>query len=103
MNCIDTVFITAVPSGESLGNLPGDHKPIQRRGNPSSAAHPGPASMATAAPGAGQERQQGQGRSQSPPFASSTFPPRPTAPANPPSDAVLVNVAGTRYSVGEPL
>ena len=113
MNCFDGVFITAVPSGEQLLEPAGaedfscgDHRP---RGL-SSVAFGKESAMATAAQDpaavpAGQqvlEGQQGGSQEQNPASSTtSSLPGKPTAPTIPSPDSVVVNVAGTRYSVGE--
>ena len=101
MNRIDSVFITAVPSGESLcsqaeDTVPGDHRPVPQKGESSAAAGRERTAMATAAPGptaaaAGQEEEQQHA-------SSCSWP--PSRQIVPPPD-ILVNVAGTRYSVGK--
>ncbi len=126
MNCVDSVFITAVPSGELLGSqaddLVGDHKPLGLSSSSSAVGEAAASSaMATTAPPGSastaheqeqqhqqQQQQQQQGR-QCPIgndgaalIASNPhLKPATSAPAVLSPNTVLVNVAGTRYSVGE--
>lgn len=101
MNCLDSVFITAVSSGEQLAaqgsQEPGDHRPLYQRPSTATTAGLRSGSSAMATPPAAASTTtsaQEEGR-QSPAVAAS---PRKRSALSP--DAVVVNVAGTRYAVG---